>query len=59
MTCVRRAAKAPAGPSQALRTYFLFLELRHKVELYQVTGRVAECPVDEMALSDSTLVRPW
>ncbi len=36
------------GRSQALRTYFLFLEIRHKVELHQMTGRVAECPVDEM-----------
>src|SRR6266849_11193949 len=24
------------------------MELRHKVELHQMTGRVAECPVDEM-----------
>ncbi len=36
------------GRSQALRIYFLFLELRHQVELHQVTGRVAERPVDEM-----------
>ena len=34
--------------SQALRTYFEFLELRHKVELHQLTGRVVECPVDEL-----------
>ena len=34
--------------AQALKTYFLFLELRHKVEIHQMTGRVAECPVDEM-----------
>src|ERR1700683_5410225 len=34
--------------AQALRTSFLFLEMRHKVELHQMTGRVAECPVDEM-----------
>ncbi|MFD9434229.1 hypothetical protein [Streptomyces sp. NPDC060002] len=34
--------------SQALTTYFLFLELRHKVELHRMTGRVVECPVDEM-----------
>nr|WP_307819136.1 tyrosine-type recombinase/integrase [Streptomyces sabulosicollis] len=32
----------------ALTTYFAFLELRHKVELHRVTGRVVECPVDEM-----------
>jgi hypothetical protein len=36
--------RAPSGTrlarSQALRTYFEFLELRHKVELHQLTGRV-------------------
>ncbi len=34
--------------SQALTTYFMFLELRHKVELHRMTGRVIECPIDEM-----------
>jgi len=34
--------------SQALKTYFVYLELRHKVELHQLTGRVVECPIDEM-----------
>jgi integrase len=34
--------------AQALRTYFLFLELRHKVEIYNLTGRVLECPIDEL-----------
>ncbi|TJZ96082.1 site-specific integrase [Actinacidiphila oryziradicis] len=34
--------------SQALTTYFAFLELRHKVELHAMTGRVVECPIDEM-----------
>ena len=34
--------------AQALKTYFLFTELRHKAAIYQLTGRVAECPVDEM-----------
>jgi integrase/recombinase XerD len=48
-TVLRDAAKGTRlGRSQALRTYFLFLEIRHKVELHQLTGRVAECPVDEM-----------
>jgi integrase/recombinase XerD len=48
-TVVRDAAKGTRlGRSQALRTYFLFLEIRHKIELHQMTGRVAECPVDEM-----------
>jgi hypothetical protein len=27
--------------------YFQFLELRHKVELHNLTGRVVECPLDE------------
>ncbi|MFE5808457.1 tyrosine-type recombinase/integrase [Streptomyces sp. NPDC056491] len=36
------------GRSQALTTYFVFLELRHKVELHRMTGRVVECPIDEM-----------
>jgi integrase/recombinase XerD len=43
---------APSGTrlarSQALRTYFEFLELRHKVELHQLTGRVVACPIDEL-----------
>ena len=48
-TVLRGAAKGTRlGRSQALRTYFLFLEIRHKVEIHQLTGRVAECPVDEM-----------
>ncbi len=34
--------------SQALTTYVLFLELRHNVELHRMTGRVIECPIDEM-----------
>jgi integrase len=43
---------APSGTrlarSQALRTYFEFVELRHKVELHQMTGRVVGCPIDEL-----------
>ena len=34
--------------AQALKTYFLFLELRHKTEVHQMTGRVVECPIDEV-----------
>ncbi|MEU6865377.1 hypothetical protein ABZ924_19235 [Streptomyces sp. NPDC046876] len=34
--------------SQALTTYFMFLELRHKVEPHRMTGRVVECPIDAM-----------
>ncbi|MDI5966432.1 hypothetical protein [Streptantibioticus silvisoli] len=36
------------GRSQALSTYFMFLELRHKVEIHRMTGRAVECPIDEM-----------
>ncbi|WP_207757733.1 tyrosine-type recombinase/integrase [Nonomuraea cypriaca] len=34
--------------AQAIKTYFLFLDLRHKIEIHQMTGRVVECPIDEM-----------
>lgn len=48
-TVLRGAAKGTRlARSQALRTYFLFLEIRHKIEICQLTGRIAECPVDEM-----------
>lgn len=34
--------------AQAIKTYFLFLDLRHKIEIHQMTGCVVECPIDEM-----------
>lgn len=34
--------------AQALKTFFVFLELRNKVEIHQLTGRIVECPIDEM-----------
>ncbi|MFD5875853.1 tyrosine-type recombinase/integrase [Streptomyces sp. NPDC060322] len=34
--------------SFSLATYFRFIELRMKPELYRLTGCVAECPLDEM-----------
>jgi len=37
-----------AGRAAALTVFFQFLELRHKVELHNLTGRVLECPLDEM-----------
>ncbi|GAA4561147.1 tyrosine-type recombinase/integrase [Pseudonocardia xishanensis] len=37
-----------AGRAQALVTYFEYLVLRHGVELHELTGRLVECPVDEM-----------
>jgi hypothetical protein len=36
------------GRAAALTVYFRFLELRHKVELHNLTGRVVECPLDEI-----------
>jgi integrase/recombinase XerD len=43
---------APSGTrlarAAALVVYFEFLELRHKAELHAMTGRVVECPIDEM-----------
>ena len=36
------------GRAAALAVYFQFLELRHKIELHNVTGRVIGCPLDEM-----------
>lgn len=46
---LRGAAKGTRlSRAQAIKTYFLFLELRHKIEIHQLTGHVAECPLDEM-----------
>ena len=46
---LRSSAKGTRlGRSQSLKTYFLFLEIRHKVEIHQMTGRVVQCPIDEM-----------
>jgi integrase/recombinase XerD len=36
------------GRAQAIRTYFEFLELRHRAEIHRLTGRLAQCPVDAM-----------
>ncbi len=46
---LKEAAKGTRlSRSGSLRTYFAFLELRHKAEIYNLTGRVTECPIDEM-----------
>jgi site-specific recombinase XerD len=34
--------------AQALAIYYQFLELRHQVELHQLTGHVVTCPIDEL-----------
>ena len=36
------------GRAAALTVYSQFLELRHKIEQHNITGRVVECPLDEM-----------
>jgi integrase len=36
------------GRAAALAVFSQFLELRHKAEIYNLTDRVAECPLDEM-----------
>ena len=36
------------GRAAALTVYFQFLELRHRAEIYNLTGRVPECPLDEV-----------
>jgi len=46
---LRDAAKGTRlARAQALTTFFSFLELRHQVEIHALTGRVLECPIDEM-----------
>lgn len=35
--------------ARALKTFFVFLEIRHKVEIHQMTGRIVECPIDGMS----------
>lgn len=46
---LRGAAKGTRlARAQALSTFFAFLELRHQAEIHALTGRVVECPIDEM-----------
>jgi site-specific recombinase XerD len=46
---VRGSAKGTRlARAQVLTMYFAFLELRHTVEIHQLSGRVLECPIDEM-----------
>jgi integrase/recombinase XerD len=43
------AAKATrVGRALAIQTYFEYLELRHSVEIHNVTGHLVACPIDEM-----------
>jgi len=46
---LRTAAKGTRlARAQALTTFFAFLELRHQAEIHAMTGRIVECPIDEM-----------
>ncbi len=46
---LRSAAPATrAARAGALEVFFQYLELRHKIEIYHLTGRVIECPLDEV-----------
>lgn len=36
------------GKAATLRVFFRFLELRYKADIYQLTGSVVECPLDEV-----------
>ncbi|MDP9848833.1 hypothetical protein [Streptosporangium lutulentum] len=40
--------------AQAVKTFFAFLELRHKVKIHQMTGRVVECPTSAPPESEPT-----
>jgi integrase len=42
------APSTRTGRAGALAVFFEYLELRHKIELHQLTGRVVECPLDEI-----------
>lgn len=42
------SASTRAARARAVVTYFAFLEARYKVLLHELTGRVVECPIDEM-----------
>jgi integrase len=37
-----------SGKAFGVSVFFEFLELRHKAEIYALTGEVVQCPVDEM-----------
>ncbi|GAA1285086.1 hypothetical protein [Saccharothrix xinjiangensis] len=41
------AASTRTGRAGALTLYFDFLELRHRAEVYNLSGRPVECPLDE------------
>ena len=46
---MRGAAKSTrSNRAQSLIAFFEFLELRHQAEIHQLTGRIVECPIDEI-----------
>jgi hypothetical protein len=36
------------GKAATVRVFFRFLELRYKADIYQLTGSIVECPLDEL-----------
>lgn len=53
---LRDAAKGTRlSRAQAVKTYFLFLELRHKVEIHQMTGHVVSVSTSSTANPNTTL----
>ncbi|MEV6360345.1 tyrosine-type recombinase/integrase [Nocardia asteroides] len=48
-TMLRKVSAATrSARARAVVTYFAFLEARYQVLLHELTGRVVECPIDEM-----------
>ncbi|MEW1734341.1 tyrosine-type recombinase/integrase [Nocardia beijingensis] len=48
-TMLRKVSSSTrAARARALVTYFDFLEIWYKVALHELTGRVVECPIDEV-----------
>lgn len=49
------APSTRTGRAAALSALFEYLELRHTVELHRLTGRVVECPLDEIDRPQSSV----
>ncbi|BAD60771.1 tyrosine-type recombinase/integrase [Nocardia farcinica] len=60
-TVLRRVSSSTrAARARTVVSYFEFLEIRYKVVLHEMTGRVVECPIDEVnrpRMSVDTMVR--
>jgi len=49
------APSTRTGRAAALSALFEYFELRHTVELHRLTGRVVECPLDEIDRPQSSV----